>query len=107
VAAAAAAQNRMYQFVGLAYDRQGREGSGYATDAFINRLAADAGLDKTDAGAAAERMVRQDEQAARAAGIDLTPAFLIGPTGGPFTRFQPDSLTSDAFIPQIEKELRR
>jgi protein-disulfide isomerase len=107
VAAAAAEQNRMWQFVGLAYARQGQENSGYATDDFINRLAADAGLDSTDAGAAAERMVRGDEQAARAAGIDLTPSFLIGPTGGPFTRFQPSDLTPDAFVPQIQTELQR
>jgi protein-disulfide isomerase len=96
----------MWQFVGLAYQRQGRENSGYATDGFINGLAADAGLKRTDAGAAAERTVRADEQAARSAGIESTPSFLIGPTGGPFTRFQPSSLTPDAFIPEIQKELR-
>jgi protein-disulfide isomerase len=106
VATAAAEQNRMWQFVGLAYQRQGRENSGYATDDFINGLAADAGLKETDAGAAAERLVRADEQAARSAGINSTPSFLIGPTGGPFTRFQPSSLTPDAFIPEIQKELR-
>jgi protein-disulfide isomerase len=107
VAAAAAEQNRMWQFVGLAYARQGQENSGYATDDFINSLAADAGLDNTDAGAAAERMVRGDEQAARSAGIESTPSFLIGPTGGPFTRFQPNELTPDAFVPEIQKELAR
>ena len=44
VAMAAAGQNRMWQFVGLAYDRQGQENSGYATNGFINRLTHDAGL---------------------------------------------------------------
>lgn len=107
VAAAASAQNRMWQFVGLAYQRQGRENSGYATDDFINTLAADAGLDRVDAGAAAERQVRHSEQAARTLGIDSTPSFLIGPTGGRLARFQPADLTPDAFVPQIEKELRR
>ena len=57
VAAAAAAQNRMWQFVGLAYQRQGAENSGYATDDFINTLAADAGLD--------ERRRRRRRRAAR------------------------------------------
>src|ERR687883_808991 len=42
-ALAASRQNRMWQFVGLAYARQGRENSGYATDSFINGLVADAG----------------------------------------------------------------
>jgi protein-disulfide isomerase len=107
VAAAGSAQNRMWQFVGLAYQRQGRENSGYATDDFINTLAADAGLDRVDAGAAAEQQVRHSEQAARTLGIDSTPSFLIGPTGGALARFQPADLTPDAFVPQIEKELRR
>jgi protein-disulfide isomerase len=107
VAAAASAQDRMWQFVGLAYQRQGRENSGYGTDDFINTLAADAGLDRVDAGAAAERQIRQSEQAARTLGIDSTPSFLIGPTGGRLARFQPAGLTPDAFVPQIEKELRR
>jgi protein-disulfide isomerase len=106
VAAAASQQDRMWQFVALAYARQGRENSGYANDDFINKVASDAGLDQVDAGTAAEREVRRAEQAARSAGIDSTPSFLIGPTGGPFTRFQPSSLTPDAFIPEIQKELR-
>jgi protein-disulfide isomerase len=106
VAVAAAAQNRMWQFVELAYERQGRENSGYANDDFINRLAADAGLKKTDAGAAAERQVQQSEQAARTLGIESTPSFLIGRTGGRLQRFQPSDLTPDAFIPRIKQELR-
>jgi protein-disulfide isomerase len=105
VAAAAAEQNRMWQFVDLAFARQGQENSGYATDEFINKLAADAGLGEINAGAAADRLVQRDEQLARSAGIDSTPSFLIGPTGGKLTRFQPNALTADAFIPEIDKEL--
>jgi protein-disulfide isomerase len=107
VAAAAATQNRMWQFVALAYQRQGRENSGYATDEFINRLSADAGLKSPDAGAAAERQVQRDEQAARTLGIESTPSFLIGRTGGPLTRFQPSDLTPGAFVPEIQQELAR
>ena len=105
VAAAAAAQNRMWQFVGLAYDRQGAENSGYATDDFINKLAADAGMDRADAGTAAERLIREGENAARKARIQSTPSFLIGPTGGPFEHFEPSDLSPDAFVPRIEEEL--
>jgi len=107
VAAGAAEQNQMWQFVALAYQRQGRENSGYATDEFINRLAADAGLKRTSAGAAAERQVRRSEQAAKTLGIDSTPSFLIGPTGGPFTRVEPSDLTPGSFVPEIERELAR
>jgi Thioredoxin len=107
VAVAASRQNRMWQFVGLAYARQGRENSGYATSRFIDSLVADAGLKHLDAGAAAERQVAQNEQLAKTAGVDSTPSFLIGRTGGTLGRFQPSDLTPGAFIPRIDKELGR
>jgi protein-disulfide isomerase len=106
VAAAAAEQNRMWQFVALAYQRQGRENSGYATDDFINGMSADAGLKSPDAGTAAEQQVRRSERAAETLGIDSTPSFLIGPTGGTLQRFQPDDLTPGSFIPEIQKALK-
>ena len=107
VAAAASTQNRMWQFAALAYARQGAENSGYATPEFVNRLVADAGVKNVDAGAAAERQVRQSEQAARTLGINSTPSFMIGRTGGTLERFQPSDLTPDAFIPRIDQELAR
>lgn len=103
----AAAQNRMWQFVGLAYDRQGQENSGYASNDFINKLAHDAGLKNIDAGAAAERQVEGNERLAKTAGINSTPSFLIGKTGGTLRPFQPSELTPDAFIPKIDQELGR
>src|SRR4051794_15856443 len=101
VAMAAAGQNRMWQFVGLAYARQGRENSGYATNAFINGLTRDAGLRSPDAGAAAERQVQANERLAKTAGVESTPSFAIGRTGGTLTRFEPSALTPSAFIPAI------
>jgi protein-disulfide isomerase len=106
VAAAASEQNRMWQFVALAYARQGTENSGYATQQFIDKLAADAGLKQTSAGAAADKQVRQSEQIAKTLGISSTPSFLIGPTGGPFQRLEPSELTPGAFIPAIQQELK-
>jgi protein-disulfide isomerase len=107
VAAAAAGQNRMWQYVGLAYDRQGRENSGYATNSFINSLARDAGLKHLDAGTAAERKIVQNERLAQTAGINSTPSFLIGSSGGRLSRFEPSELTPGAFIPRIDRELHR
>ena len=107
VAAAASAKDRMWQFVALAYERQGAENSGYATPDFLNKLVADAGLGKLDAGAAPERQVHQSERAAHALGIQSTPSFLIGRTGARTERFQPSKLTPDAFIPRIDQELSR
>jgi protein-disulfide isomerase len=107
VAAAASTQNRMWQFAALAYARQRAENSGYATPEFVNRLAADAGLKDLDAGAAAERQVRQSEQAARTLGINSTPSFMIGRTGASLERFQPNDLTPEAFLTRIDRELAR
>ena len=105
VAVAAAGQNRMWQFVGLAYDRQGQENSGYATNDFINKLARGAGLKRLDAGAAAERQVQENERLAKTAGINSTPSFLIGKTGGTLHPLQVSDLTPGAFIPKIDSEL--
>ena len=107
VAAAASTQNRMWQFAALAYARQGAENSGYATPEFVNRLAANAALKDLDAGAAAERQVRQSEQAARTLGINSTPSFMIGRTGASLERFQPNDLTPEAFLTRIDRELAR
>jgi protein-disulfide isomerase len=107
VAVAAAGQNRMWQYVGLAYDRQGQENSGYASNGFINKLVRDAGLGKLDAGAAAEAQVQQNERLAKTAGINSTPSFLIGKTGGTLRPMQVSELTPGAFIPKIDQELAR
>ena len=106
VAAAASEQNRMWQFAGLAYQRQGAENSGYATQRFINELARDAGLKQTTVGAAANQQVQRSERVAKTLGIDATPSFLIGPTGGPYKHLVPQELTPGAFVPAIQQELR-
>src|SRR3954452_17312013 len=70
VAVAAAGQNRMWQFVGLASGRHGQEDSGYAPNGFLNKLAQSAGLKRSDAGAAAEHQVQENERLAKTAGIN-------------------------------------
>ena len=97
----------MWQLVELAYVRQGRENSGHATDAFIKSLLADAGVKGADTGAAAEPELRHAAQAARKAGINSSPSFLIGPTGGTLARFEPGELTPGPFVARILEELRR
>jgi protein-disulfide isomerase len=106
-AAGAAAQDRMWNVVDLAYARQGVENSGYADDDFLNSLAADAGLERIDAGAGAEKVVAAAEARARQARIDSTPSFLVGPTGGKLRHFHPDDLEAETFAERIEAELRR
>ena len=84
VAQAAGAQNRLWSFVDLAYANQGRENSGYATDAFIRRIARSVpGLDVNRAmsqrdGAAVTAQLTAAQRAATAAGVNETPTFLVG-----------------------------
>jgi len=106
-AAGAAAKDRMWNVVDLAYARQGAENSGYADKDFIDQLVTDAGLKQVDAGVGAERIVAAAETQAHRAKISSTPSFLIGPTGGALRHFHPHDLTAKPFVARLEQELRR
>jgi protein-disulfide isomerase len=81
-AAAAGAQNKLWDFVDLFYKNQGPENSGYVTDAFIEDLAGQLGLDveklKADMSAPlVEQQLGEAQQQAAEFEIDSTPSFLI------------------------------
>jgi protein-disulfide isomerase len=84
LAAAAARQNRIWNLVDLLYLNQGRENSGFATDAFLRRVAsAVPGLDvrrafaeRGSAGVTAQ--LEAADRAATNAGVNSTPTFLVG-----------------------------
>jgi protein-disulfide isomerase len=112
VASAAARQNKLWNFVDLLYLNQGKENSGYVTPAYLRTLleavpgldvnaAIDASLtaNATAALTGATRLATED-------GIDGTPSFLIGRTGGPLHEFQPASLTAAPFVAAINGLLR-
>jgi len=83
VAQAAAAQDRLWNFVDLMYRNQGKENTGYATDAYLRRLAAAVpGLDVDKAfaardGAAVTQRLEAAQTAATKAGVSSTPTFLV------------------------------
>ena len=84
---AASEQDLMWQFTDIAYARQGAENSGYADQEFVDGVAASAGVDVAQMNEAVETEavtgLLEDAQAATAdAGIESTPSFLVGPTGG-------------------------
>jgi protein-disulfide isomerase len=107
VAAAAAAQNRLWNFVDLMYLNQGHENSGYVTPAYLRRLlGAVPGLNVRRALAmsgtpAADAALTAANVAAQRAGVQGTPTFLIGPTGGALRPFTPSSLTAAPFATAI------
>ena len=83
VAQAAASQDKLWNFVDLMYRNQGRENSGYATDAYLRRVAAAVpGLDVDKAfaargGAAVTAKLQAAQSAATKAGVNSTPTFLV------------------------------
>jgi protein-disulfide isomerase len=112
VAEAAAGQERAWPLVDLIYHNQGEENSGYATTAYLRKLMAQVpGLDGGQAlgdssSAAVAAPLRDAQTAAHRAGIDSTPSFLIGPTGGRLAPLSPSALEPSAFTGPIDKLLR-
>jgi protein-disulfide isomerase len=110
-AAGAERQNKLWNFVDLMYLNQGEENSGYVTNAYLHRLlAAIPGLDAARAERASQTpqataVLTAANAAASADGINATPSFLVGRTGGALRVFQPDSLTTGAFVREFDSLL--
>ncbi len=99
-ALAAGKQDRAWQFVETFYEEQGEEGSGYVTDTYLEGIAGQvAGLklaqwtaDRGDPALLTE--IAADEQAAERSGLNGTPSFLLGTTGGALRKFSPSDPSS-------------
>ena len=98
VANAAALQNKLWNYTDLFFSNQGAENSGYATDAFLQRLARQTpGLDVDQlaedyAGPEAEALTRQAERLARELAVDGTPSFYLVRGGGAPEQIEIDAL---------------
>jgi protein-disulfide isomerase len=85
---AAGAQGKLFNALDVLYHNQGKENSGYLTDAYLRKvLGAVPGLNAGKAiAAAAATSVSQDLGAAKTLAsryaVDATPTLLVGPTGG-------------------------
>lgn len=107
VAAGAAQQNRLWNFVDLVYLNQGVENTGYVTGTYLRRLLdAVPGLNAPEAlqvsgTSAADTALGQATQIANRDGVSATPTFLIGRASGPLQTFQPSSLTAGPFEAEI------
>lgn len=91
-ASAAGAQDRLWNFVETFYYEQGKEYTPYATERYIDGIAAQVpGLQLTDwhhyrqSGRLAEQVVADDREV-RELGFHDTPAFMLGRTGGPMKK---------------------
>jgi protein-disulfide isomerase len=109
-AAAAADQDRMYQFVDVFFRNQGPENSDYADADFIRGIASQVdGLDVERVVSAAddplaEPAVRRDEQFARRIGSTGTPDFYIR-RGARLTPLEPQGTSPEAYAAAIDAAL--
>lgn len=96
-AQAAATRDRMWQFVDLFYRNQGEENSGYATDEHLASVARGVGLPPALVvdGARSRALdvpIQRADREAQAAGLDSTPAFLLGDEAGEGRPVEPDQV---------------
>lgn len=111
-AAAAAKQNRLFQFNEVFYRNQGQENTGYVTDSFLTRIAGAAKVDATQAKAASQSSGAEDfivlgERQAKTLGVASTPSFALGRTGSTLQKLNNSSLDAGAFTAPIDKLLSK
>jgi protein-disulfide isomerase len=112
-ALAAGRQNRMWNFLETFYREQQEEGSGYVTGAFIQGIARQVpGLSlarwTSERGDPAfSNQLAGDAQAASGQGLNGTPAFLIGRSGGSASRLEPSSYSDPGSFDQAIAKLAK
>jgi protein-disulfide isomerase len=109
-AAAAGAQNKLWDFQDLFYKNQGTENTGYVTDQFIEDIAKAAGADpaKLMADMSAplvEQQLGEAQQQAQEFGINSTPSFLIQVGNGQPTKLDYQDFKLEQFSGPIDEAL--
>jgi protein-disulfide isomerase len=109
-AAAAADENKLYQFADAFYRNQGPENSDYADDAFMRKIAEQVpGLDPAKVVAAADDplahpQVRAAEEFARSIGSESTPDFYLR-VKGRLTKVEPQGTAPEDYAKAIDAAL--
>lgn len=107
-AVAAGRQNKLWNVVDLLFHNQGEENSGWVTDDLLRSIGGSVAgldvermLDASESPEVASRLV-QMQGLANLAGINSTPSFEAGKTGGPLQRLQVQALDASAFRPALD-----
>ena len=109
-AAAAAQQDKLWNFTDVFYFNQGEENSGYVTPSFLQRIYKAAGVDAATADAFAASSASLKPLAAANAmanqlGVQSTPTILVGKRGGKLTAVKADPTDVSAFKSAIDGAL--
>ena len=112
IAMAAGLQNKLWQVVGLFYENQGDENSGWVTDSLIDQILADVpGLDaaKVKVDAKSTKVANQIaaiKAEATKLGVQGTPWFYLAVGFNPPVNFQPRSFAPNKFRTPIDQALK-
>jgi protein-disulfide isomerase len=106
-AAAAAQQNKLWNFADVLYYNQGEENSGYVTPQFIDRINTAAGVDSAEADAFAKSDASQEplgaaNTMANQLGVNATPTILVGKRGGELKAVDADATDVAAYKSAID-----
>jgi protein-disulfide isomerase len=106
-AAAAAQQNKLWNFADVLYYNQGEENSGYVTPEFIDRINKAAGVDSAEADAFAKSDASQEplgaaNTMANQLGVNATPTILVGKRGGELKAVDADATDVAAYKSAID-----
>ena len=112
IAMAAGLQNKLWQVVGLFYENQGAENSGWVTDALIDQILADVpGLDAAKVKVDAEstqvaNQIAVIDAEAKKLGVEGTPWFYLAVGFNPPVNFRPRSFAPNEFRTPIDQALK-
>jgi protein-disulfide isomerase len=106
-AAAAAQQDKLWNFTDVLYYNQGEENSGYVTSQFIDRISKAAGVesskaDEYAASAASQEPLGAANTMANQFGVDATPTILVGKRGGQLKAVDADATDVSAYKSAID-----
>ena len=106
-AAAAARQDKLWNFIDVFYFNQGEENSGYVTPAFLDRIYRAAGVDPVKAQAyagskASLKPLTTANALADRLDVQSTPTIFVGKRGGALTPVQADPADVGAYKAAID-----
>jgi protein-disulfide isomerase len=110
-ALAAGQQNRFWNVLELLFENQGAENTGWVSDSLVRSIGeAVPGLDTQQmlderGSAAVERAIQQAAATAQTAGVNATPTFAVGKTGGTLQLVQLKSLDVSGLKPSLDAAL--
>jgi protein-disulfide isomerase len=109
---AAGGQNRLWDLVDELYQRQGHENSDWVSEELPDAVAAVPGLElqrlqRLGSRPATDRAMIRAALAAQTAGVQGTPSFELGRTGGPLRLIRLRSLGPEGIRPALDAALTR